>query len=459
MAQLFENPYGGPLGARIGAGLGKGLSESIPKEVERSRLAQGLQSFAKNSANLSPLEAYAQIAALPGITPSHLQAIPELLKLQSERNANKGRGTGRSRGASDSGVPSQQISQIPQETRNVNAAQANANIGQLPRGTEPNPDVSNPEGTPGIQQFNPLDQAAAIIPPWTPERWEDEIADIQEQFPYYDRQQAAQVAAQRQAAELAQPIAVQEERERLKKIQDQVEENFENVLKEKLEKSDSSIFNDISGTNKANMKRQIARELRLNPNANQNDIVHKWTDKALEFARTKNQFKGFSSKGFLDKISDKKENLNKLKTYSKIYSDTGNSQEYFDTLKSSKDRGGLDLSPQAAASIAYPTNKEIQNYTSTIKPSKYPGKILPGRKYASDIEDKLTDNDSLLSIALGLRYKDPLFNQNEFFDQLRDDYNSGKLRLNHRQARELGEGGSGIFLNWPDFTILPFYGD
>jgi len=75
----------GSTAGRVGESLGKGLAESIPKEVNQYRLSQGLQNFAKNAQNLSPLEAAAQAYSIPGITAQMAQALPDLLRLQQER--------------------------------------------------------------------------------------------------------------------------------------------------------------------------------------------------------------------------------------------------------------------------------------------------------------------------------------------------------------------------------------
>lgn len=72
---------------RIGSGIGKGLAEQFPKEMERGRLSHGLQNFEKESGNLTPLQQYTRLAAIPGITPQMIQALPEVLKQQNFSNS------------------------------------------------------------------------------------------------------------------------------------------------------------------------------------------------------------------------------------------------------------------------------------------------------------------------------------------------------------------------------------
>jgi hypothetical protein len=72
----------GSLAGRLGSGLGKGLAEQLPKEFERERLKTGLEQFAKESSNMSPLEQATKLFGIPGITPQMVQVLPELLKQQ-----------------------------------------------------------------------------------------------------------------------------------------------------------------------------------------------------------------------------------------------------------------------------------------------------------------------------------------------------------------------------------------
>lgn len=68
---------------RIGKNVGQGLSEQLPKEMERTRLSQGLKKFAENSSGLTPLQQYAQVAGFASDYPSLIQALPEVLKQEN----------------------------------------------------------------------------------------------------------------------------------------------------------------------------------------------------------------------------------------------------------------------------------------------------------------------------------------------------------------------------------------
>ncbi|CAB4133778.1 hypothetical protein UFOVP264_17 [uncultured Caudovirales phage] len=73
---------------RIGTGLGKGIAETLPREIERGRLASGLNKLG-NQKNLTPFQAFAGLAATPGITPQMLQSGSDILRQQQYLNALK----------------------------------------------------------------------------------------------------------------------------------------------------------------------------------------------------------------------------------------------------------------------------------------------------------------------------------------------------------------------------------
>jgi len=76
-----------PISGRIGESVGKGLAEQIPKEVAQYRLSQGLQNFAQNAQNLTPLQQAAQYLSIPGLPPQAAQILPQLLQQQQQRQS------------------------------------------------------------------------------------------------------------------------------------------------------------------------------------------------------------------------------------------------------------------------------------------------------------------------------------------------------------------------------------
>jgi len=76
----------GNIFGRIGTGFGQGLAEQLPKEVERSRLAYGLEKLA-NQKDLTPFQQFAGLVSQPGSTPQIVQSGTELLRQQARGKA------------------------------------------------------------------------------------------------------------------------------------------------------------------------------------------------------------------------------------------------------------------------------------------------------------------------------------------------------------------------------------
>lgn len=89
MAQYIKNAN---IWGRIGSGVGQGLAEQVPKEIERHRLASGLEDLG-NQQNMTPFQQFARLSSLPGITPQMIQSGSDLLRQQAiiddYRNASK----------------------------------------------------------------------------------------------------------------------------------------------------------------------------------------------------------------------------------------------------------------------------------------------------------------------------------------------------------------------------------
>lgn len=79
MAQYIKNAN---IWGRVGSGIGQGLAEQIPKEIERGRLASGLEKLGEQK-NMTPFQQFARLSSLPGITPQMIQSGSDLLRQQS----------------------------------------------------------------------------------------------------------------------------------------------------------------------------------------------------------------------------------------------------------------------------------------------------------------------------------------------------------------------------------------
>lgn len=76
------------ISGRLGTGFGQGLAEQIPKEIERRRLASGLQELGKQQ-NLDPWQAFTGLASIPGALdrPQLIQSGAELLRQRAKNQS------------------------------------------------------------------------------------------------------------------------------------------------------------------------------------------------------------------------------------------------------------------------------------------------------------------------------------------------------------------------------------
>lgn len=441
MAQLVKQ---GNIFGRIGSSLGKGLAEQIPKEAERNRLQSGLRELGQKK-DLTPFQQFAELSAIPGATPQMIESGSKLLREQGRRNdyanlANRER------------QPASNKSQG--NIKDIEFADMQKRGSQRPSNNE---ELVSPKdfGQPQILQENPLRSEAVPALPWTPERKIEEYADLQQKFPNATQPELDQMASENEARELSRPKAVQDRDNYFKQKQIDTEQSFTKHLEELLQKEGKSVYGDLTGETLNNLKRSMASELRTNPKSTIEDVANKWAQKGLQLGKTKNQLREFSNRDILDKIFKGRESFDKLKTYSKIFEETGNSEEFYNILKSKKDEKneGFNMSPQGAAYIAYPRSKNVEEYVSKTKnKSLFPSKTTSAEK-ASNIQKLVSPDDSLLSIAQALKQEDPYFNEREYWDQLRQNQD----KFNPRQQNEIAEGEGDVFADWGDLWILPQY--
>lgn len=438
---------------RLGTGIGKGLAEQVPKEIERGRLASGLEELGANSNNLTPFQQFAKLSSIPGVTPQMLESGANLLRHQSTRNA-------LTKNAKGSGIFGQEGSASPTENipQQGNVRDVNfLNLDQRKNGQEKQVAKSPtevPYGQPQIQENNPLRPQASPKAPWTPQKKMQILGELAEEFPNLEISQLNSMANDFEARELA-----QSENERAidtyqKGIRKEVEDEFDEKVKSKLQKSDiEGVYKDITGENLERAKRRVGRELKLNPNASPSEVIDRETTDLLNFAKSKSDLRTLANRSADDKLTKQDETLKKLKSIQKQYARSGELREYFDTL-----RTDFNLSPGAAAYIAYPPSEKVDSYikSSRITPGGNHKKIdSESRKKAIEIGSVIKANDSLLGIAKRFKDKDPFFNANAFFDQLDEDQD--QLGLTPEQRAELGIRDSDLFPNWGDFWSLPFF--
>jgi len=431
---------------RIGTGIGKGLADQIPKEIERNRLATGLSELGKQE-GLTPFQQFAQLSSIPGITPQMIQSGSELLKQQQLREAYK-RGRTPGQTYQPQNIPASgniqdvKFGQLPNQVNRNNQEQ------EIPQG-------NYASGEPQIVQKNPLAPELQPAIPWTPEQRNEEISRVWDQYPGLPLPEIMQIVSDNERRYLEAPEAYQKQQQHLKNIQSEANEAIDAQLRKKLHiPKDKEIYegNKITGETVNRIERGVSRDLRKNPNANVNDLVNTWTDRALENDKQKSQLDKLAARDWSEKLSKRSENLEKLKSISKSFKDFGNSQEYYNTLQSQ-----FGVSPEGAASIAYPLSKYANNYISKIGPSQADNFYENTIKYAEDLGDYLTRDDSILSIAKNIKERDPFFDIKTFLSEIRS--NQEDLGLKGQQKLEINERGiQDVFPNWGDIFLFPKLG-
>lgn len=438
-----------PLGARLGTGIGQGLSEQIPKEIERGRLASGLKQFEQDASGLNPMQQLARLSSIPGITPQMIQSFGELARQQSQRQSYINRAN------SNQNMPKQ----ASQPLSNVDFVNLNQRRQAGPQEQTPQGNFSS--GEPQILEKNPLSPELQPVIPWSPAQRDDEIGRVWDLNPWMTRDEVLRQVEDNERRYLESPKAYQEQQKYLEDQQAKANSEIDSQLRKKLQiPKDKEIFegNKITGETVNRIERGVSRDLRKNPNSNLNDLVNVWTDRALNNDKQKSELSKLANRSLDEKLLKKSDNLEKLKSISKSFKEFGNSEEYYNNLRSS-----FDLSPEGAASIAYPLSKSADNYLQKIKPSQVNKFNVPVNanensiKHAYNLGDYLTREDSVLSIAKNIKEKDPFFDIKTFLSEVRSIQD--ELGLTPQQKLEINSRGiDDIFPNWGDIFLFPKMG-
>lgn len=433
----------GNIFGRIGSGIGKGLSEQLPEEIGRGRLSSGLKQFEQESSNLNPMQQLARLSSIPGITPQMIQSFSELAKHQNLRDAY-------------SRQPIQGQSKVARSSPDFREMEFNQ--GKVQRENEPTQvnrmslkeerDLSSP----GIIKESPLDEKQLARIPWDRDKKNKRINSYIGMGFLPDK--AEQLAHEDEQVYLSEPDVYEKRYSKQKERMNEARSELDREVKQLLQvdpEDKTGIFNHITGEMKSNLEKSMERDLRLNPGMSIQDSSRKWGSKALDLAKAKTQLNEMSSTKGIGDIFRGREPLNKLKQYSKIFSETGNSEEYQNLLRSD-----MDMSPQGSASVAYPVSNDFKDYISKIKSSSKVDPYENASKVALEVANLISPEDSIQSIVAHIKEHDPFFDEKAFFDQLRTDQDN--LSLNPRQKRELAQGAAGSTRYWGDVLIFPWIG-
>lgn len=463
MAQLIKNAS---IWGRLGTGIGEGLAEQAPKEIERSRLASGLKKFSENSSNRSPLENIAEYASIPGAlnNPQLTQTVGELAKHQGVRDSFRNNTLGNRNSQSPSKekenpTPSEHPTLRDIEFANLNRGMNEGRPSKF--GSKESEEMQRLQ----IVEKNPLSPELQPQVRLSPEAYQQRLSEVLDTFPYFTYAQGKEYLDEQEQRRLASPGDYQAQQNYLESVQAKVNEEVENKLREKLHiPKDQEVFSKISGENINRIKRGVSNELKRSPGASVPNLVNKWTDRALQNEKQASELKNIANRSLDDKIRKGPENLEKLKSIANSYKEFGNSEELYNNL-----RADFGTSPEGSASIAYPLSSQANNYLSKIKPargikntfgiaSSYPVDSQKNSiKYASELGDYLTRDDSVLSIAKALKEKDPTFDVKTFLSEVRQ--NSDQLGLTDTQKLQINSRGiDETFPNWGDLFLFPKFG-
>lgn len=405
---------------RIGTGLGQGLAEQLPKEIERGRLASGINELA-NTPNLTQLQGLAGLVGAGAYNyPQLMQTAGELLKQQGMSNAIRRRATGESTGGQQTSnglpqsyPPSQQV-----------ALQAGTNQTQ--------PSIQGqgerPEG--GVASISPTQAALNPYIPKTNDQLLQRAGQLQLEDPglYPTFESAYQGAAKEDQQEQA--ISSAKQGQRLS--EQNVESNIQNQIDRMQERANVKIPENVTQP----IVRKAMDDVRL---ARKSELKAA-QDAQNEMDKISREYDATSRLGKWSKPSEMRRAVNSLRDDFKQRNDLENFAD--------KMVGESGFSNPIAYWKTFPVEEypEIQKHLSQIKkaPIETYKRGLPdplaNERQVYDFAEKVApllskSGASPLSIAQELKMKG--LNPDHFLDYLVK--NKRELNLNERQIRELGK--------------------
>lgn len=408
------------LGAGFGAGLGQGFAEQFPRELERTRLSQGLQNFAQQSQQMTPLEQLAYISSVPGVTPQMIQSFGELAKQQAQAGAfNKG--------IPPKGPATQPPGGQPSPTAGPEAATEKF---PFPKGF--------PQPQPGEKPPTVTTQAGtkATIEHYIPPTYDEIVARAGQMYEsnpalYKNDPNLAMDAAFKEAQlESQRTSALQAQR----KGQQDVLNTVRNEITRSQEKYNAKIPAQVS--------QEIEDEAirKVNNNEMTEDQAGRWAGKQMDtIARDYEGIHALGGWGVMAATpSETKRNITSLRSK---FKDRNDLENFADSLKTD-----LNISDTKAYYLAYPPSeyKNVNNYLAKLPPLEAkripfsgaleePDRIAETEKIAPSLAKAMGEDASPLAIGEELKAKG--YDPSTWLRYL--ERNRKKLKLGDRQGREL----------------------
>ncbi len=438
------------IAGRIGSGIGKGLAEQLPEEITRGRLQHGLQQLA-NEPGLDPVQQFTRALAIPGMTPQGTQSLAELLKQRGIRQSFRNQAGGQPGQGFGQGMPSQPMQPLP--GFNIPGRQGSVASPQGQQNTNANLPVDNvqqaTESLPGRSELSP-----ELIPaaPWTQDRWVNEIANAQDQFPNMTNDELKSYVANKEQRELAAPESQRGIDAYKESIQDKAYKQFDELLSNKLQKEGKSSFADVPGDLQNKLKRGMVNDLINNRDLTVKDAAEKWSELGHRRAKAVNDIDVASSKGFFSQTPGKV--LSNLNSYSSIFKDIGDSENYKNMLIEK-----FQFTPQRASQIAFHPSKSADGFIKSL--ARTPGTAGEMTKEsvrrANTLPKHVTPSDSIQSVVSHIKDKDPYFDEQIFFQELKQQIDEDPQNSPYtlRQREEISQGAADMFPSWADLYYFP----
>lgn len=428
-------------------GAGEYLAESVPKEIERRRLAEGLKNVSDQK-GLSPFEQFTGIASTPGATPQIIESGSKLLRDQAKMDAY-------SRRANKTGeIPIPERSDFEQRMEGLNQQveqKPPGKKGMNERGREQEPTQT------GAATENPLDKKYLPPGPFTQQMRDTAIDNAFSSGLASNLGEAEAYANDVERRYKEAPEEYRKELDYRMGVDKDVDEKFDKQLATRLQKQGPDTFKDISGNEQLNIKK-MARNAVATGKMTPDQAAEVYTKKALDIAKDKSQVNTIANKSVFDKVlpGQKEDNLKSLINIGKNFRDLNMQEDYADLLGSSKDQGGLGISKGARALIAYERSEPVKKLIKETKIQNKNDYITDTLNFTENLIKSMGPNDSVLAIGKLMKEKHPRFNQDAYFDYLRD--NQDRLGLTARMKREVSQGKLDWASDWADIEYFPYFG-
>lgn len=449
---------------RIGQGIGQGAGGAFKERAEKGILASGLKELSKKK-GLSPFETFTGLASIPGVTPQVIQSGSELLRTQAIRDSLRGPSTGNfpqqneetSGDSSTSGFPDTSGFQNNADKRLPDFKNTQKDLGtseKIPTGFSNR--GAEASAKKGLVTENPAQEKFLPKIRWTPEQKENDIFREMERSPYLSFQEAKERSDLNEQRYLSSPGDYQKRQDYLREQEDKADTDFDNQLRTLLQKGkDEPLYGENSGVLINNAKKAMYNDLANDPSLTPRTVAEKWSKKLFDLANQDQILKEKAGRDIYDKLrpGKKEETLKSLNSAQKLYEELGQQREFYNKLRSD-----FDLTPGYASLISYPRSEPLKDLirSSKIGEKSFDKIAASSRKVAEEFSKKRSLNDSILAFARSMKDKDRYFDENAFFDYLRE--NQSSLNFTPDQKKELVQGVSDIFPNWGDLALFPITG-